>query len=127
MPKARLKNLENFALWLFGDDKRKPLVPESRAIDQFGKILESKKAVDYLRRTPNPTFAAAFRIAGGDEAEVLEHLERASDEVQEALRTVHRHKKSREIREISNQLAMDVMRLLDVFPDLKSKVISENN
>ena len=117
-----MKDLENFALWLFGSEKKKPLVPESRNIDSFGKILESKKAIEYLKRTENPTFQAAYRIAGGDEAEVIEHLNRASDEVREALRTAHLHKKSRRVREASEQLGLDVMRLLDVFPDLKAEI-----
>lgn len=54
VPKKYLKQLTNFALWLFGDDKRPPIVTDSRYVDRFGRILCSKKAVEYLERTESP-------------------------------------------------------------------------
>jgi len=127
VPRARLPKLQNFALWLFGDDERSPVLPESRDIDAFGRILESTKAIEYLERTERPSFAAAYRLAGGDEPEVVKHLDRAADEVEEALRTVHRHKKSPRVREASKRLGEDVMRLLEIFPDVKADIFSESD
>lgn len=104
VPKSKLPKLASFARWLFGDDDNKPVLPESRDIDAFGRILESDKAVEYMERTERPSFHAAYRLAGGDEPEVIRHLDRAADEVEEALRTVHRHKKSPRVRESSERL-----------------------
>jgi hypothetical protein len=50
VPKEQLQHLANFALWLFGNDETPPIVKESRQVDNFGLILESKKAVEYLAR-----------------------------------------------------------------------------
>jgi hypothetical protein len=43
VPKAKLKQLANFALWLFGNDKTLPVVKDSRQVDDFGQILESSR------------------------------------------------------------------------------------
>ncbi len=51
IPKSHLKNLKNFARWLFGDKDNVPVVRDSRQIDNFGRILESTEAVRYLERT----------------------------------------------------------------------------
>ncbi|GAJ17144.1 unnamed protein product, partial [marine sediment metagenome] len=69
VPKKRLANLANFALWLFGDSEkeRPPLFTDSRQVDNFGRILESNEAVEYLERTEQPSFEIALRISGGDE------------------------------------------------------------
>lgn len=116
VPKSHLKNLANFALWLFGDKKHKPLIADSRDVDRFGVILQSAKALEYLKRTDNPTFEAAFRFAGGDEVETARYLERACDEVEEALRTVHHHKKSKRVAAAILRLGQDMERLLELFP-----------
>ena len=44
VPKDRLKALAYFAQWLFGDEEKKiaPVVEDSRQVDDFGTILESK-------------------------------------------------------------------------------------
>ena len=125
VPRSRLPALQQFALWLFGDEKREPLVKDSRQIDKFGKILGSKPAVEYLERTAQPTFEVAVRIASGEESEVLEHVNRAADEVEEALRTAHRHKKSRKLRTATARLGLGVMRLLDLFPELRHEIVAE--
>ena len=39
IPKIHRKALTNFALWLFGDEKRPPLFTDSRQVDNFGRIL----------------------------------------------------------------------------------------
>src|SRR5437899_723565 len=57
---SRLRALAHFAQWLFGDEKGPPLFTDSRYVDNFGKVLESPKAVEYLERTPNPSFDFAL-------------------------------------------------------------------
>ena len=119
VPRSRLRHLANFALWLFGDKTHDEIITDSRDVDRFGAVLESPKAVEYLERTDNPTFEAAFRIAGGDEAETARRLERAADEIEEALRTVHHHKKSKRVAGAVNRLTRDMTQLLVLFPTAK--------
>lgn len=117
VPRSRTRQLTNFSRWLFGSGDSEPLVRDSRQIDQFGRILENKKAVDYLERTSRPSFASAYRIAGGDEVETSEHVERAADEIQEALGTAHLHRKSRRLQSAVDRLGRHVRQLLELFPD----------
>ena len=123
VPKSKLPDLQRFALWLFGDQTREPLVKDSRQIDKFGRILGSKTAVAYLQRTKQPVFEVAARIAGGEETEVVESVERAADEVEEALRAAHRYRKSRKLQSATERLGLGVLRLLDLFPDLRSEIV----
>lgn len=125
VPQSRLPALQKFALWLFGDDKREPVIRDSRQIDKFGKVLGSKPAVAYLERAPQGNFDVAVRIASGEESEVLEHVGRAADEVEEALRTAHRYRKSRNLRAATARLGLGVMRLLDLFPELRHEIVAE--
>ena len=77
IPPKHMKNLAKFALWLFGKGELGPIVPESREVDEFGRILESETAVAYLERTERPSFEVARRMAGVAESEIGERLERA--------------------------------------------------
>jgi ParB-like chromosome segregation protein Spo0J len=70
VPKEAYENLVRFARWLFGDDKRPPLFTDSRNVDNFGRVLESAEGVEYLERTPEPSFELAVRKAGVGEEEV---------------------------------------------------------
>ena len=85
IPKSHLKNLKSFAKWLFGDEDNAPVVADSRQIDSFGRILESKQAVEYLERNKEPNFEVAFNLAGGDEPQIIENVRQASDQLQLAL------------------------------------------
>jgi len=78
VPKEHRQNLTHFARWLFGTDDIRPLVTDTRQVSDFGKILESKDAVQYLEHTPNPDFEVAFRTARGDEAETTRYVEEAA-------------------------------------------------
>lgn len=122
VPQSRLDQLENFALWLFGDSKREPLFSDSRRVDEFGKILLSDKAVGYLERTDKPSFEVAKRMAGVSEAEVATHIEKAADEVEEALRAAHTQRDSPRVKIAVDRLAMDTSQLVKLFPEVQEKV-----
>ena len=48
VPPGKLKELENFAKWLFGAKEQDPIISDSRHVDDFGRILENSSAVEYL-------------------------------------------------------------------------------
>jgi len=127
VPKEKLKQLESFARWLFGDDENEPLVRDSRQVDKFGEILQSGQAMDYLHRSKNPTFETAYRYAGGDEAETAAHIERAADEVEGALATAHHHRRSKRLLVATERLAEDVWQLLQLFPEIRKDLLLEDD
>lgn len=117
IPKVHKNALRNFGLWLFGDDKREPLFTDSRQVDKFGSILESKEAVKYLERSDNPSFDVALRTAGGDEIEIVNLVERAADNVELALTRAHHYPRSKKLRDAVKRLSADSNQLAEIFPD----------
>ncbi len=127
VPKKHLKALANFALWLFGDDKRPPIFTDSRQVEEFGRILESRKAVEYLERAERPSFDAALSMAGSDEPEILRLIERAADNIELALSQVHFHTDSKKVQIAVERLAKDSNRLLQIFPEIKKHLPREED
>jgi ParB-like chromosome segregation protein Spo0J len=125
VPRSHLKNLANFARWLFGTDSQEAVVTDSRQVDQFGKILENPKAVAYLERTKQPSFEFAYQIAGGDEPELISLLDQASDNVEVALGRAHLYVKSKQLRLSVERLARHATQLTSLFPGLAEKIESE--
>lgn len=125
VPKDRLKELENFALWLFGDEKRPPLFTDSRLVDDFGTILESPAAIEYLERAERPSFEIAFRTAGGDEPEIVRLVERAADNVELALTRAHLHTKSEKLQIAVDRLGADTLQLLSIFPNVRERLLKD--
>ena len=123
VPKNRLEALKKFALWLFGNDKQAPLFTDSRRVDDFGQILESAKAVEYLERTEKPNFEVAYRTAGGDEPELLKLISSAADNIELALAKVHLHTKSERIQKAVERCGADALQLLSVFPHVRSMLL----
>ncbi len=118
VPKEHLKNLESFARWLFGNKDTPPLVTDTRQVVDFGRILESGDAVEYLERTPRPNFDVAFRIAGGDEPAIIRYVESAADSVELALTRAHQYKNSTDLMKAVRRLGTDARQLLSIFPEI---------
>jgi transposase-like protein len=125
VPQARLKALAKFALWLFGDETHDPVVKESRYVDQFGKALLNADAVSYLERTDKPSLEVAWRIAGGDEGETIEFVQKAADAAEQALSQAHLHKKSAKLQSAIRRLGRDTYQLLALFPKIKDELDKE--
>ncbi len=125
VPPSRLEALAKFALWMFGDERHDPVVKESRYVDRFGKVLLNKKAVDYLERTDRPNLDFAYRIAGGDELETIEFLQKAADNAEQALSLVHHFRNSSEVQSAVKRLGTDMFQLLKIFPKAKQEIEQE--
>ncbi len=115
-------------MWLFGndEDEKLPLFSDSRQVDNFGRVLESKKAVEYLERTEKPSFDIALRTAGGDEPEIVNLIEKAADNIELALTRVHLYKKSTQTQKATGRVGADAMQLLEIFPEIK-RVLEEES
>lgn len=125
IPKIHRKALTNFALWLFGDEKRLPLFTDSRQVDNFGRVLEKPEAVQYLERTDSPSFEIALRMAGGDEPEIVKLVNKASDNIELALTRAHHYRKSKKLESAVERLGSDVSRLLELFPKIREQICEE--
>ena len=122
VPRSRLEALRHFALWLFGDEKTPPMVRDSRQVDQFGALLESKKAVEYLERSDKPSFDVAFRISGGDEPQLVNLIETAADNIEAALSRAHLHATSKKMQAAVERVYLGTNRLTEIFPAVRSRV-----
>jgi hypothetical protein len=127
VPDDKLQELANFALWLFGDEKRQPIVRDSRQVDQFGRVLLSKKAVEYLERNPRPSFDVAYSLAGGDEPEIVRLVEEAADNVEAALSRAHRYAKSKKLRKAAQRLGEDALQLASLFAGLRDELCNHED
>ena len=127
VPKDRLEALTYFASWLFGTETHPPVLPDSREIDRFGRLLESERAVDYLTSTRTPVFDTAWRKAGGDERAAAQHLESATDELEAALGTVHLFAESKRVVKAVGRLVKGVARLLDFFPAERTAICEKTD
>jgi hypothetical protein len=116
VPQKHLNALKNFGLWLFGNDEHEPLFTDSRQVDRFGKILESKQALEYLKHSHNPKFEAAFRISGGDESEIIQLVEDASMNLELVLERAHHHKRSRKLKKTAIAKGANTKRPPKLFP-----------
>jgi ParB-like chromosome segregation protein Spo0J len=125
VPRARLDALRHFALWLFGDKKNPPIVRDSRQVDQFGTILESKKAVEYLESSARPSYDVAFRISGGDEPHLVNLIEMAAGNIEEALSRAHLHTSSKRLQSAVERAYLGVGRLADLFPAVRARTAKE--
>lgn len=128
VPEKRLKQLSNFALWLFGNEEEDipRLFSDSRQVDNYGRILESKQAIEYLERTERPSFDIALRTAGGDEPEIVNLIKKAADNIELALTRAHLYKRSKQIQKATRRVAADTMQLLEIFPEIKKELEEES-
>ena len=126
VPEDHLKNLSNFALWLFGNDEQPSLFEDSRQSDNFNTILESPKAVEYLEDNKNPNFDYALQLAGGNERETIRLINEAANNIALSLSHVHHHKDSPKMQAAVKRLSIDFKELLDRFPDLRAEFLKDD-
>jgi hypothetical protein len=122
VPPNKMAHLIKFALWLFGSKTTAPLISDSRQVDRFAKVLENKKAIKYLETNPTPKLEVAYRIAGGDAAEVADAIEQSAYMLEEALATIHLVSNNHRVREGVTRLAKHVAQLLVNYPNLKALI-----
>lgn len=125
VPEAALPKMVNYSRWLFGTDDETPLFTDSRYVDDFGKVLESPDAVEYLERNERPKFEVALRKSGAAETHIVDYVLRASDNIQLALAEAHVFRKSEELTKAVSRLGADAMQLISVFPLVHKAIVSE--
>lgn len=119
VPQERLDDLRNLVRWTFGiDDEEKPLVRDSRQLTKWGKILESREAVRYLRSATNPTFERAWYKSGGQLESLEETLHAAADRLEEAVPLVPEYLTEEAIEKAVRRCTGLFAQIISHFPDL---------
>lgn len=127
VPSAKLPKLELLTTWLFGTEKRPPVLADSRDLDEFGKVLLSETGLSYLERTANPNLESAKRAAGVSPSEVAENLELAASKLEDALAVVHQfsHDRVPRLQTAVRRVGKDALQLLSIFPEIESELQTE--
>lgn len=118
VPQNHIENLRDFVKWLFGTADSAPVVQDSRQVERFSKVLQSQDAVQYLRSAARPNLDYAYVIAGGEEAEVIDLVESAAFDIEQALSTMHLYVASERLQTAAKRLILDLRRIEQTFPDL---------
>jgi hypothetical protein len=95
IPKAKSERVEEFFGWAFGDDETEPVLGDSRDLRKLGTVLASARAVEVLKSSKDLDYA--FEISGGEEKKLLENLNAASYNLDQALPLSIRHKRSKDV------------------------------
>lgn len=95
VPARRGGELKELLSWMFGDRTDAPVMSDSRRITDLGVVLASNEATRLLRSTRD--LDHAFQLAGGEEARLLESLDKASYYLDQALPLALRHKESKNV------------------------------
>lgn len=119
VPKKHLDALAHFARWLFGTQQQPPVFIEPWRVDDYGKVLESLEAVQYLENGKKPNFDYALQLAV-DESECIQLLSEAAANVKFVMNRIHRYKNSLEIQRAVEKLAVDYKELFDQSLDTKT-------
>jgi len=105
------EKLTHFSRWVFGEKEQDVLVRNTGLVAQFGKILETDEAVEYLENSPHPRFAIASKLAGGIQEELERYLTEASYSIGMALTAIHRLREDEKIQIAYQALKSDFEQL----------------
>lgn len=95
IPKSKVRALEEFFLWAFGNDQVEPAIKDSRDLSKLGRVLSSAHTVEILRSSKS--LDRAFELSGGEEEKLLESLNAASFNLDQALPLSLRHRKNKKV------------------------------
>lgn len=109
--RSNAPKLAKLARWLFGDENHAPILKESRDIDDFGRMLETEEARQYLENAENPTWEVARRIAGLGVEDLIQLIDEANHNVDVTLVKAHQFADSSKLAAAVDRLARGVVQL----------------
>lgn len=124
VPRAKLADLKDFVQWTFGVSASDlpPVLQESRDLTRWGRILQSRPALDYLRREDNPDFEKAWYRAGGESESLVEALSKAAYRLQDSVPVVSAHQDDSDVEFEVRECARYLYQILQHFPNLLDQV-----
>ena len=114
---AKKADFQDFVTWTFGTSSQARVLPESRELTRWSKILLSSAAVRYLRKAEEPRFDRAWARSGGESESVADALWKAAYLLADVLPLVSDHKDDDAIREAaeeSNRYMRQINALLSI-------------
>lgn len=125
VPEEFFQNLEHFSRWVFGTVESQPIVSTTSLVADFGKMLESRDAIEYLESAEKPKFEIAFRISGGDFEETVRYVSEASKNAELALMRSHAFKTSSQLGKAVGRLGSNTLQLLRLFPNIRKSLLGK--
>ncbi len=117
VPKNRAEKVKEFFEWAFGTSDAPALMRESRDLKKLGAVMASARAIEVLRSSQDLDYA--FEISGGEERKLLDNLNTASYNLDQALPLSIRHKKSRDVASALAKCRDTLAEILKNFPEVK--------
>lgn len=118
VPDDRLEDFEDFVRWTFGTEDKKRLLPDSRRITDWGKILQDEDVVEWLRETPNPDFGRAWYKCGGQLESLEDTLSKAAARLEESVAHVRRYQEEEDIKDAVEECAYYMYQILRDFEEV---------
>jgi hypothetical protein len=119
VPKRKHKELGELLLWMFGNKTTTAALKDSRQLSDLGAVLESEGATAALRSSRD--LSIAFQLTGGEQRRLLDHLRDAGFHLDEALRDMHRHKRSKEVETAVRRCYGSMLEILKHFPHIEAE------
>lgn len=120
VPASKHAEFGDFVAWTFGTDTEQRILPESRELTKWGRILSSPSAVAYLRRAEVKRFERAWMLSGGEATTLSDALWRASYTLSDSVPLIGSHLSDEQVvlaaRECVRFLEQIQQRLIEVPP-----------
>ena len=109
-----------FFTWAtFGSEDRDAILPESRDLTRWGRILQAPAAVAYLRTSKNPRFDRAWLKSGGQEDSLVDMLNAAADNLEDSLPLVADFRGQAEVIDAVDRCSRRLHQILRDFDSVK--------
>ena len=110
--------------WLFGTNETPPLITDSRKLTEFGKVLGSTEALEYLRNARAPSFEKAYHLAGGEEEEAREAMKAAEYSLRDATPHARSQRDNRAFTTSLAKCADYLAQMLTYHPEIRAEFFS---
>jgi hypothetical protein len=118
VPASHIQNLRDFVEWTFGTKDKERILPDSRRLTDWGKILQSPAAISYMRRAPRPDFDRAWLKSGGQAESLADSLFTAADRLEESVPLVSENKDDQEVQDAVRQCVRFLVQILAHFDEI---------
>ena len=118
VPSDRVEALAEFLRWTFGTSDTAKVLTDSAHLPQWGTILNSHDALEYLRRSPEPGFERAWERSGGEASTLADALYNSAEYLRDAVPIIADHKDDDEVREALHETVRFFRRLAQQVPGL---------
>jgi hypothetical protein len=116
IPRNRAESVKEFFEWAFGTHERKAVLRDSRDLKKLGVVMANVRAIEALRSSKDLDYS--FEISGGEERKLLEHLNAASYNLDQALPLSIRHKRSTDAMAALTKCRDTLATILKNFPSV---------